>query len=73
MGEVILGGDRALPQRDKGRCRENGRVPMAQAPVERANRIPGMDRRQPLRHSKFVALRDDQNVGGLARESPTTK
>jgi ATP-dependent DNA ligase len=26
-----------------------------------------------LRHSKFVALRDDQNVGGLARESPTTK
>jgi hypothetical protein len=53
MGEVILGGDRALPQRDKGRwgegtnCRENGRVPMAQAPVERANRIPGMDRRQP--------------------------
>ena len=26
-----------------------------------------------LRHSKYVALRDDQNVGGLARESPTTK
>jgi hypothetical protein len=26
-----------------------------------------------LRHSKFVALRDNQNLGDSARESPTTK
>ena len=68
-----------LPQRDKGRWGEGLTAekmvecrwlkPRLTAQIEYAEWTDG----NHLRHSKFVALRDDQNVGDLARESPTTK
>jgi ATP-dependent DNA ligase len=68
-----------LPQRDKGRWGEGLTAekmvkcrwlkPRLTAQIEYAEWTDG----NHLRHSKFVALRDDKCVGDIAHELPTTK
>ena len=68
-----------LPQRDKGRWGEGLTAekmvecrwlkPRLTAQIEYAEWTDG----NHLRHSKFVALRDDKDVGDVGRELPTTK
>jgi ATP-dependent DNA ligase len=68
-----------LPQNDKGRWGEGLTAekmvecrwlkPWLTAQIEYAEWTDG----NHLRHSKFVALRDDKDVSDAARESPTTK
>ena len=68
-----------LPQRDKGRWGEGLTAekmvecrwlkPRLTAQIEYAEWTDG----NHLRHSKFIALRDDKDVGDVERELPTTK
>ena len=68
-----------LPQRDKGRWGEGLTAekmaecrwlkPRLTAQIEYAEWTDG----NHMRHSKFVALRDESNVGDLPHESPTAK
>jgi bifunctional non-homologous end joining protein LigD len=68
-----------LPQRDKGRWGEGLTTekmvecrwlkPRLTVQIEYAEWTDG----NHLRHSKFIALRDDQNFGHVTRESPTSK
>jgi ATP-dependent DNA ligase len=68
-----------LAQRDKGRWGGGLTVekmvecrwlkPCLTAQIEYAEWTDGNN----LRHSKFIALRDDQNFGQVARGTPTSK
>jgi bifunctional non-homologous end joining protein LigD len=77
--EVPRPGDRAVPLREPARseerpvgCRphrgEDEGLPLVESGPRRSNRLPRVDRDHHLRHTTFVALRDDRPAEQVGRE-----